>query len=45
MKWEPYADKKKCPSDSFFDARGIENGERMEKLLKGGTDTPLLFDL
>ena len=44
-KWEPYADKRKCPGSSFTDARGIENGERMERLLKGGTDKPLLFDL
>lgn len=45
LKWEPYVDKKKCPPNSFYDARAIENGERMEKLLKGGCDKPLLFDL
>ena len=44
-KWEPYADRKVCPSNTFTDARGMENGERMEKMLKGGTDKPILFDL
>ena len=37
-KWEPYNDKQKCPVSTYFDARNLENGERMEKLLKGGTD-------
>ena len=44
-KWEPYNDKQKCPLNTYYDARNLENGERMEKLLKGGTDKPLLFDL
>jgi len=44
-KWEPYADKIKCPASSFFDARRVENGERMDRLLRGGSDVPILFDL
>ena len=44
-KWEPYADRNLVAPDSFVDARGLENGDRMERLLKGGTDNPILFDL
>jgi len=44
-KWEPWADPSKCPPSTYFDARSIENGERMDRFLKGGTSKPILFDL
>ena len=36
-KWEPYADPIKCPQSSWYDARRLENGDRMDKVLRGGT--------
>lgn len=46
MKWEPFKDQVTCPPNSFFDARNFENnGDKMENLLKGGTNKPILFDL
>ena len=45
QKWEPYVDPVKCPASSYIDARNLENGDKMERLLKGGAAKPILFDL
>ena len=36
-KWDPYLDKKKCPPSSYYDARDMEVGEKIDKVLKAGT--------
>ena len=43
-KWTPYLDTNKCPPATYADARGVENGEPMERLLKTA-GKPILFDL
>jgi hypothetical protein len=46
LKWQPYKDEATCPPSSYFDARTVENnGEKMERVLKGGVNKPILFDL
>jgi len=45
-KWSPQEDPISCPPHTYCDARNLENGENMERLLKGGSaGRPLLFDL
>ena len=45
-KWTPTEDKAKCPPGTFIDARGLENGEQMDRALKCGVNgKPIMFDL
>jgi hypothetical protein len=45
LKWEPFANKELCPPNTYTDVRYLENGDKMERLMKGGTTKPILFDL
>ena len=38
-------DHTRYPPNTYFDARGIDTNDKMEKMLKGGAGKPLLFDL
>ena len=44
-KWEPYLDEEKCPPSSYCDVRGLEISEQLDRLLKGGANKPINFDL
>jgi hypothetical protein len=45
-KWAPFDDPQKCPKHTYFDARGLENSEVMDKLQAGDAGgKPFLFDL
>jgi hypothetical protein len=45
-KWTPTEDKVRCPPSTFYDVRGLENGEQMDRALKcGANGKPIMFDL
>ena len=44
-KWEPYLNHERCPPSTYIDVRGLEISEQLDKLLKGGANKPIYFDL